>query len=414
MRTIDAFNHFFPKRYYDALLETPAGAKDLGKRVRGIPALSDVDLRISIVESFDDYAQLLSHGLPPMERLWGPDKSPDMAKIANDGLAEVVAQHPKHFVGWSALLPMNAPEAAAKEAERALANGANAVQLGTNANGVPLDAPEFLPIFEVIARSGKPILLHPARTRDMPDYPTEKYSKYEICSVLGWPYETGVTLARLIFSGIMDRFPDLKVIAHHLGGVVPYLEGRVGHSFDQLGVRTSDEDYGAILKSLKKRPFDYFKDFYGDTAVEGARAATVCGLDFFRRRSRAVRLRLPVRQGEGARLHPRHSQSAQFAAAVDRRAGEDLFPQCAEAFRIGGLTPLPHKGGRGNDHCYSSTIRARKMPMLLISTSSASPAFIHSGGLRLWPTPSGVPVAMTSPGDSGVKSEQKAMIWGIA
>ena len=281
MRTIDAFNHFFPKRYYDALLETPAGAKDLGKRVRGIPALSDIDLRISIVESFADYTQLLSHGLPPMERLWGPDKSPDMAKIANDGLAEVVAQHPKHFVGWSALLPMNAPEAAAKEAERALQNGANAVQLGTNANGVPLDAPEFLPIFEVIAKSGKPILLHPARTRDMPDYPTEKYSKYEICSVLGWPYETGVTLARLIFSGIMDRFPDLKVIAHHLGGVVPYLEGRVGHSFDQLGVRTSDEDYGAILKSLKKRPFDYFKDFYGDTAVEGARAATVCGLDFF-------------------------------------------------------------------------------------------------------------------------------------
>jgi len=64
----------------------------------------------------------------------------------------------------------------------------------------------------------------------MPDYPTEKVSKYEICSVLGWPYETGVTLARLIFSGIMDRFPDLKVIAHHLGGVIPYLEGRVAHS----------------------------------------------------------------------------------------------------------------------------------------------------------------------------------------
>ena len=111
MRTIDAFNHFFPKRYYDALLQTPAGAKDLGKRVRGIPALSDVDLRISIVESFDDYTQLLSHGLPPMERLWGPDKSPDMAKIANDGLAEVVAQHPQQFVGWSALVPMKAPEA---------------------------------------------------------------------------------------------------------------------------------------------------------------------------------------------------------------------------------------------------------------------------------------------------------------
>jgi aminocarboxymuconate-semialdehyde decarboxylase len=99
--------------------------------------------------------------------------------------------------------------------------------------------------------------------------------------VLGWPYETGVTLSRLVFSKIMDRYPDLKVIAHHLGGVIPYLEGRVAHSFDQMGARTSDEDYESLRKSLKKRPYDYFKDFYGDTAMEGARAATVCGLEFF-------------------------------------------------------------------------------------------------------------------------------------
>jgi aminocarboxymuconate-semialdehyde decarboxylase len=281
VRYIDAYNHFFPKRYYDALLETPAGAKDLGKRVRGIPALSNIDERRRVVALFDDYAQLLSLGLPPAERLWGPDKSPEMTRIGNDGLAEIVARHAREFVGYSALLPMNAPEAAVREAERSLRNGANAIQLATNVNGSPLDEPQFWPVFEVIAKSGKPILLHPARTRDMPDYPTEKHSKYEICSVLGWPYETGVTLARLVFSGIMDRFPDLKVIAHHLGGVIPYLEGRVGHSFDQLGARTSDEDYGALLKKLKKRPYDYFKGFYGDTAVEGARAATVCGLDFF-------------------------------------------------------------------------------------------------------------------------------------
>ena len=281
MRYIDAFNHFFPKRYFDALLESPSGAKDIGKRVRGIPALFDLEQRLRVVEGFENYTQVLSHGLPPVERLFPADKSPEMARIANDGLAEVVAKNPKHFVGYSALLPMNAPEAAAKEAERVLKNGANAIQLATNANGAPIDEKHFWPIYEVIEKSGRPILLHPSRTRQMPDYPTEKVSKYEICSVLGWPYETGVTLARFVFSGIIDRYPDLKIIAHHLGGVIPYLEGRVAHSFDQLGARTSDEDYGAILKRLKKRPYDYFKDFYGDTAVEGARAATVCGIDFF-------------------------------------------------------------------------------------------------------------------------------------
>ncbi len=187
MRYIDAFNHFFPKRYYEALLQSPAGQKDIGKRVQGIPALSDIDLRLKIVEQFPDYSQVLSHGLPPIERLFGPDKSPEMAKIANDGLQEVAAKHPKHFVGWSAMLPMNVPEAAAKEAERVLKNGANAIQIGTNANGEPLDEQKFWPIYEIIAKSGRPILLHPARTREMPDYPTEKVSKYEICSVLGWP-----------------------------------------------------------------------------------------------------------------------------------------------------------------------------------------------------------------------------------
>jgi aminocarboxymuconate-semialdehyde decarboxylase len=281
VRYIDAFNHFFPKRYFDALLESPAAAKDIGKRVRGIPALFDLDQRLRVVDQFENYRQVLSHGLPPVERLFPADKSPEMARIANDGLAEIVAMHPKHFAGYSALLPMNAPEAAAKEAERVLKDGANAIQLATNANGAPIDEKHFWPIYEVIEKSGRPILLHPSRTRQMPDYPTETYSKYEICSVLGWPYETGVTLARFVFSGIMDRYPELKIIAHHLGGVIPYLEGRVGHSFDQLGARTSDEDYGALLKSLKKRPYDYFKGFYGDTAVEGARAATICGIDFF-------------------------------------------------------------------------------------------------------------------------------------
>jgi len=71
------------------------------------------------------------------------------------------------------------------------------------------------------------------------------------------------------------------VIAHHLGGIIPYFEGRVAHSWDQLGARTSDEDYSLLLKKLKKRPFDYFKDFYGDTALAGARAPTICGLSFF-------------------------------------------------------------------------------------------------------------------------------------
>src|SRR6516165_2071144 len=281
MRYIDAFNHFFPKRIYELMLQSPAGQKDLGKRMRGIPALYDVEERLRVVDSFPDYTQVICLGMPAIDRLTGPDHSPEWARLGNDGLAEMVAKYPDRFVGYAASLPMNAPAAAAKEAERVLSNGANAIQLHTNVDGAPIDQDKFLPIYEIIEKSGKPILLHPIRTREMADYRSETTSKYEICSVIGWPFETGAAMARLVFSGIMDRFPNLKVISHHLGGIIPYFEGRVAHSWDQLGARTSDEDYSLILKRLKKRPFDYFKAFYGDTALAGARAPPICGLSFF-------------------------------------------------------------------------------------------------------------------------------------
>jgi aminocarboxymuconate-semialdehyde decarboxylase len=146
---------------------------------------------------------------------------------------------------------------------------------------MPLDGDEFEPIFESMATYDRPILIHPIRGSNHPDYLNEDYSQYEIWWTLGWPYETSAAMARLVFSGIFDRYPDLKIITHHMGGLVPYLEGRVGPGWDQLGKRTSDRDYSVVLKSLKKRPLDYFKMFYGDTALFGAASATRCGLDFF-------------------------------------------------------------------------------------------------------------------------------------
>ena len=88
-------------------------------------------------------------------------------------------------------------------------------------------------------------------------------------------------MARLVFGGYFDAFPKLKIITHHLGGMVPYFEGRVGPGWDQLGARTSDEDYSSILKNLKKPHLEYFKMFYADTAMFGSFAGTVCGLEFF-------------------------------------------------------------------------------------------------------------------------------------
>jgi aminocarboxymuconate-semialdehyde decarboxylase len=85
-----------------------------------------------------------------------------------------------------------------------------------------------------------------------------------------------------VFSKIMDNNPNLKIITHHFGGIVPMLEGRIGPGWDVLGSRTSDEDYVTLRKSLKKRPLDYFKqDFWADTAAFTAEPATKAGLEFY-------------------------------------------------------------------------------------------------------------------------------------
>ncbi|MFL5043966.1 MAG: amidohydrolase family protein [Xanthobacteraceae bacterium] len=281
MRYIDAFNHFFPSAFFQEMLQTPAGSKDLGKRMRGIPAVHDIDVRRRVVDEFDDYTQVLSLGLPPAELLVGSEQSPELNRIGNDGLAELVAKYPDRFVGYAASLPMDVPDAAAREAERVLAAGANALQLFTNVKGLPLDDPRFLPIFEIAAKAGRPILLHPVRTPATADYASETFSRYEIWTILGWPYETSVAMARLVFSGVLDRFPDLKVVTHHLGAMIPYFSDRIRYGWHQLGTRTSDEDLGAVAKRMKKPVIEYFKGFYGDTALCGSRASVVCGLDFF-------------------------------------------------------------------------------------------------------------------------------------
>ena len=88
-------------------------------------------------------------------------------------------------------------------------------------------------------------------------------------------------MARIVFAGLFDRFPNLKIIATTWARWSPYFAGRVGPGWDQLGARTSDRDLSLVLKRLKKRPLDYFKMFYADTALFGAFDATVCGLNFF-------------------------------------------------------------------------------------------------------------------------------------
>ena len=117
-------------------------------------------------------------------------------------------------------------------------------------------------------------------------------------------------MARLVFSGMFEKLPNLKIITHHLGAMAPYFVNRIGYGMDQFGSRTSDEDYEGLLKKMKKRPVDYFRMFYGDTSVNGAEIRHPLRPRLLWREARALRHGLPVRPGRRTALHPRDDQGA--------------------------------------------------------------------------------------------------------
>jgi predicted TIM-barrel fold metal-dependent hydrolase len=279
---IDVFPHIFPKRFFDRMCEVVSPSHYMQKRTRAIPVLTDLDLRFRIMDRYEGYVQVLTLCSPPIEALAGPELAAELASLANDGMADLVERHPDRFPGFVASLPMNNPDGALREIDRAVNElGATGVQIFSNVNGEPLDAPAYQPIFERMAAHRLPIWMHPARPASFPDYKGESRSRYDIWWAFGWPYETSAAMARLVFDGLFERFPDLQIITHHMGAMIPHFDGRVGFGLDQLGTRTDDPDDLGAARRLTGRPVDHFRKFYGDTALFGAAHAMECGLAFF-------------------------------------------------------------------------------------------------------------------------------------
>ena len=281
---LDAYTHYIPSKFLERMNKVAGDHKDIGKRMRGIPAIYDLDVRKKVIDQFKhlDYAQIISYAMPPIEHFAKGDEILEYLKLINDGFAELCDKEKDYFPGWIAQCSLAIPEQTIKEAERAMKNCALGVQIYTNVNDKPLDLPEFDQFWARMNELKCPIWVHPSRGANHPDYITEQKSLYEMWWTFGWPMETAAFLARMIFSKNMDKYPDLKLILHHFGATIPALEGRVGHGMDQLGNRTSEVDYVALRTSLKKRILDYFqKGTYVDTATFGGKGAMLAGLEFY-------------------------------------------------------------------------------------------------------------------------------------
>jgi aminocarboxymuconate-semialdehyde decarboxylase len=264
MRKIDAFTHILPRAYLERLerqLEHTMAPSQLDYYREGVfsfdPVLTDLDARWRTIEPYGDYTQVLVLAVPPLEEVGTPQVAAEFAHIANDELAQLVQRFGDRFAGFAAALPLSDVDFALRELDRALSQlGALGAQLYTNVLGSPLDDARFEPLFTRLEEAGRAVWLHPTRSAAWADYPAESRSDFGLWWSLGWPYETAAALARLVYSGHMERHPRQLVIAHHGGGLVPHFSARLA----------MDPGYRQVKDRLKLPPLDYFRRFHVDTA----------------------------------------------------------------------------------------------------------------------------------------------------
>ena len=319
---IDVFCHFFPARFLAERNRRagPSFDTQYAKYYRANRGLTDLDVRFRILDKFPDVRQLLTIAGPNIESITKGRDTVELARMANDGLAELVSRHPDRFISAGACLPMNDVDAALREADRAILDlGFRAVEVFTDINGRPLDSPEFFPLYEKMQAYDLPILLHPRRTNTTPDYVDEATSKFLVYTNFGWPFETSKAMARLAFGGVDGAVPaaeDRDASRRRAGAVLPQARRAVvglQRAADGLPARRPDALAAAarLLSLVLLRHRDS-----GESRRADVRPRVL------RRRSHDVRHRLPVQTTSSASA----STARRFAAVRgdgDQRRGAD-------------------------------------------------------------------------------------------
>ena len=279
MLYVDAFNHILPRKY-QSLLEKGAKGRDLSDNLsryaQTIPTLLDLESRFRLMDKVDGYMQVLTLAAPAIESVAAPKVAVELAQAANDEMAELVLKYPDRFVAAIAALPLNDIEASLREIDRAVRElSFKGIQMFSSINDKPLDSPEFFSIYEKMETYNLPILIHPERPASRPDYPGETHAKYRSWTKIGWPVASSLAMFRLVYGGVMQKFPGLKVVTHHCGGVIPYLAGRMEWN-DDLNEMTM----GHKGLQFPEKPLAYFRRMYYDTANNGNVPGLRCGLEF--------------------------------------------------------------------------------------------------------------------------------------
>jgi aminocarboxymuconate-semialdehyde decarboxylase len=264
MTVIDVHTHMFTTRYME-LLQAKSGTYNVQVRPDGqrevfrgntpvvIPQKGhfDWDLRIQHMDQAKIDISVVSLTCPNV--YWGGEQvSLDAAREANDNVADAQSRYPDR-IRWFASLPWEYPQRAIEELERSCARGAVGVMVLANIAGRSLTDPAFAPIWKAIDDRKLPVLVHPT---DPPGVDFMDMTKFDLSWAVGFMFDTTLAIARMIFEGFFDQYPNLKIIASHGGGTLPYLVGR----FEK-----GDEVELPSRRQMKRKPTDYLRHIYYDS-----------------------------------------------------------------------------------------------------------------------------------------------------
>ena len=259
---IDFHNHAFPKPYLDALAtgqyQATAEQDADGRLIMAqqgdynviMPAHYDAGTRVVAMDVAGVDMQVMTMTVPGVHSETAVHGQA-LAQIVNDGLAAMMAEYPTRLTALAAL-PLQSPKTAVAELERAVTQlGLRGGTLFAHINGQPLDDPALLPLYEKAVELDVPLFIHPI-------IPTHigLMADYRLVAVMGFLFETTVAASRLVYSGLFERLPNLRLVLAHLGGTIPFIAERMVRGY---------EVYDECRVNLSQSPLETLKSLYMDT-----------------------------------------------------------------------------------------------------------------------------------------------------
>jgi predicted TIM-barrel fold metal-dependent hydrolase len=263
---IDILAHYISETASRILEKTSkyfGGGRDFGYA----PYNANLERRLGVMKKYGVDIQALSQTAPILMGFNGEDAA-EICRISNNDNYSLCKAYPQKFVNICIISLLDMPRAL-KELERDVNElDCRAITVAANQAGEGLDSPRYFSFYGKLAEYNLPLFVHPINWQANPL--VEMRTGWRMMHVFGWPFDTTQAVWRLIFGGVLDRFPDLKIITHHCGGMMPFFAGR------------AEENYRSLLSGKLPRDIkEYWRNLYGDTALDGSASAVRCGYDFF-------------------------------------------------------------------------------------------------------------------------------------